>query len=112
MRVVVMGFTVLVLVYALNTEATIFQMVENAYKVTLVAAFVPLVAGLYWSRANALGAMAAMFGGLATWLAMEALAPDAAVPPQLAGVLVSAAGMVIGSLWPTRARQEAAAGRA
>ena len=105
MRAVVVGFTGLVLAYALNTEASIFQMVENAYKVTLVAAFVPLVAGLYWKRANSTGGMAAMFGGLATWLATQTFAPEAAVPPQLAGVLASAAGMVAGSLWPQRAGQ-------
>ncbi len=69
----------------------------------------PLVAGIYWPRANALGGMAAMFAGLATWLLMEAFAADAPVPPQLAGVLASAAGMAIGSLWPTRTGEAGAA---
>lgn len=100
MRLVVIGFTALVVLYTVNTDATIFGMVENAYKVTLVAAFVPLVSGLYWRRANSAGGMAASFGGLAVWLAMEAFHPDGAVPPQLAGVVASAAGMMIGSWWP------------
>jgi SSS family solute:Na+ symporter len=102
MQAVVLGFTGIVLTYALNTEATIFQMVESAYQVTLVSAFVPLAAGIFWKRANALGGMAAMFAGLAVWIGMHLFAPEAAVPPQLAGLLASIAGMVIGSYWPAR----------
>jgi Na+/proline symporter len=75
-------------------------MVENAYKVTLVAAFVPLAAGLYWRRATTQGALLASLGGLATWIAMELFASDLMVPPQFAGLLASIAGMVIGSLLP------------
>src|SRR5262249_25522735 len=43
MRIVVLCFTVMVTVFALNSHLSIYKMVENAYKVTLVAAFVPLV---------------------------------------------------------------------
>src|SRR5665811_873080 len=57
MRMVVLCFTVMVTLFALNTDASIYKMVENAYKVTLVAAFVPLAFGLYWHRATSLGAM-------------------------------------------------------
>ena len=35
----------------------------NAYKVTLVTAFVPLFAGLYWKRANIQGALFAVVTG-------------------------------------------------
>jgi uncharacterized membrane protein YphA (DoxX/SURF4 family) len=42
MRVVVLVFTAIVTIFAMNTESSIYKMVENAYKVTLVAAFVPL----------------------------------------------------------------------
>ena len=52
MRTVLVCFTALVLAFALNTDATIFKMVESAYKVTLVSAFIPLFAGLYWQRAT------------------------------------------------------------
>jgi len=107
MQAVVVGFTALVLVYALNTDASIFKMVENAYKVTLVAAFVPLAAGVYWKRANSTGGMVSMFGGLAVWLSMEAFAPGAPVPPQLAGLIASILGMIVGSYWPTPRRHAA-----
>lgn len=100
MRVVVACFAVIVTLFSLNTEATIYQMVVGAYKVTLVSAFVPLVCGLYWRRATTQGALASILLGFLVWLPLEIALPDALVPPQLAGVLASAAGMVAGSLLP------------
>jgi len=112
MRAVVAGFAVTVTVFALNSSSGIYEMVGNAYKVTLVGAFVPLVAGLYWKRANSQGALLSIAFGMATWLAMEAVAPEALVPPQLAGFAVAVVWMVIGSLMPslrTATRAQAAA---
>jgi len=100
MRVVVAVFALAVTLFALNSDSTIYEMVVGAYKITLVAAFVPLVSGLYWKRATTQGALAAILGGLATWLALEAVAPEGFVPPQLAGVVASALAMVLGSLAP------------
>jgi SSS family solute:Na+ symporter len=100
MRVVVLVFTAIVTMFAMNTESSIYKMVENAYKVTLVAAFVPLAFGLYWKRATGQGALASIVLGLASWIILEIVAPDALWPPQLVGVLVSLGGMVIGSLAP------------
>lgn len=101
MRSVLIAFAGVVLLFALNSEASIFKMVESAYKVTLVAAFVPLLAGLYWPRATTQGAMLAIVAGLGTWLTLEGVAtPDQVWPPQLVGVLVAAGGMVVGSLLP------------
>ncbi len=97
-RIVVVAFTALVLVFALQSTSSIFQMVENAYKVTLVSAFVPLVAGMFWRRATTLGARCSIVLGLACWLVLEWLAPKGIVPPQLAGLVASGAGMIIGSL--------------
>jgi Na+/proline symporter len=99
-RAVVVCFTLLVTGYAVYTDATIHKMVENAYKITLSAAFTPLVFGLYWRRATTQGAAAAIVAGLATWITLELTAPDALFPPQLSGLLASVAGMVIGSLLP------------
>lgn len=100
MQAVVLGFTVLVMIYALNTEASIFHMVENAYKVTLVTAFVPLVFGLFWSRATRQGALFAILAGFVVWVACETFAPEAVIRPQLAGLLASISGMLLGSLLP------------
>ncbi|MBI1965698.1 MAG: hypothetical protein HYS46_05565 [Betaproteobacteria bacterium] len=38
--------------------------------------------------------------GIASWMLMEIFDADAAVPPQLAGLLASIAGMIAGSLLP------------
>jgi Na+/proline symporter len=101
MRIVTLVFTLLVTLYAVNSEASIFEMVENAYQVTLVAAFVPLVFGIFWRRATNQGALAAIFLGAGVWVACLLGAPeDAVLPPQIAGLLASLAGMVAGSLMP------------
>ncbi len=104
MRIVVVVFAVGVTLYALwavGKETGIHQMVENAYKVTLVMAFTPLVAGIYWKRANGQGAVFAIILGLLTWIPMEILAPEGDIPPQFAGFIMSVAGMIAGSLLPT-----------
>ncbi len=98
MRVVIVCFTILVTGFALSTEASIYKMVENAYKVTLVGAFVPLVCGLYWKRATNLGATLAIILGLLVWIGFEAFKSDGVMPPQLAGLVASFAGMLVGSL--------------
>jgi Na+/proline symporter len=64
---------------------------------------VPLLAGLFWRGASTAGAAAAAGAGLATWLACAALAPDALVPPNLAGLLAAATAMVLASTLSRRA---------
>ncbi len=103
-RVVVAIFAVGVTLYALwSLEAAtgIHQMVENAYKITLATAFVPLFAGLFWSRANNTGAGTSIILGLIVWLVMEFVAPEASLPPQFAGFIASIVGMFVGSYLPT-----------
>ena len=101
MRTVTLSFTVLVTIYAMYSKASIFKMVENAYQVTLVMAFIPLVCGLYWRRATNQGALASIFCGVSTWLALLIFGPpEPFVPAQLAGLIASAFGMVAGSLLP------------
>jgi Na+/proline symporter len=100
MRVVVLVFTVIVTVFAMNTESSIYKMVENAYKITLVAAFVPLAFGLYWKAATRQGALCAIVLGLSSWIMLEIFASEGLWPPQLVGVLLSVSGMILGSLAP------------
>jgi solute:Na+ symporter, SSS family len=123
MRVTVFVFTLLVLAFALFSEDTIFGMVENAYKITLAGAFVPLIVGPLWKRANTQGALFSIFFGIGAWLLAEylvseggsdvtlaqsmglasygyALIETGAVPAQLVGVLASFLGMAAGSLLP------------
>src|SRR3990170_6547710 len=86
MRAVVVCFTFAVTLFALNSTSSIYEMVGNAYKVTLVVAFIPLVCGLYWKRANSQGALFAIIAGLSSWLLLEIFNPEGLWPPQLAGL--------------------------
>jgi SSS family solute:Na+ symporter len=101
-RGVVVCFAFLVTGYSVLNDSSIQKMVENAYKVTLVAAFIPLVCGLYWKRATTQGAALAIVAGLGTWLGCEFVSPDALLPPQLSGFIAAALGMLFGSLMPQR----------
>jgi SSS family solute:Na+ symporter len=90
----------------MNSDASIFEMVENAYQVTLVMAFVPLAAGVYWKRSNNQGALVSIFCGLAVWLSLSIFGPeDPFVPAQFAGLFASAAGMMVGSYLPNVVRK-------
>ncbi len=94
---VLVTFTLGALLFALNSKSTMYEMVQNAYKVTLVSCVVPLAAGIFWKRANVPGAVLAVIFGLGTWIAAEFIAPEATLPPQLAGLVASLFGMVMGT---------------
>ena len=109
MRVTVLVFSALVLVYAIGMQgSSIYEMVSGAYQVTLVGAFVPLVFGLYWPRATTQGALLAIAAGLAVWLTLLLTPAGEAFPAQLAGVLASLAGMLVGSTLPQAIRNQKA----
>jgi len=103
MRICLVCFTILVLIYALNSQSTIFGMVESAYKITLAGAFVPLFFGAFWKRATNQGALAAIIGGISTWVLIEVFVGEKSlVPPQLIGLGVSIIGMLAGSILPQK----------
>ena len=106
MRITIVCFACIVLGFALWSNASIFKMVENAYKITLAGAFVPLFFGAFWKRSTTQGALCAIFGGLLSWIMVELLiGEESLVPPQLIGLGVSMLGMVLGSLLPQRVPQ-------
>jgi SSS family solute:Na+ symporter len=101
MRVTVLVFSALVLLYAIQMQgSSIYEMVSGAYQVTLVGAFIPLLFGLYWAKATTQGAIFSIALGLSTWLLLLMTPAGEEFPAQLAGVLASLAGMLIGSLAP------------
>ncbi|HET7731637.1 MAG TPA: sodium:solute symporter family protein [Usitatibacter sp.] len=100
LRIVLVLFTAGVLIFALNNTSTMYEMVQNAYKVTLVGALVPLACGIYWHRASTQGATLSALAGLVVWAICEKFFAEALVPPQLVGLAAAAAGMVVGSLMP------------
>ncbi len=100
LRLVLISFTLAALLFALNSKRTMYDMIQNAYTVTLVSAFVPLAAGVLWRRANNAGAILSALLGLVAWLLADALAEDALVPPPLVGLGFSMFGMLLGSMIP------------
>ena len=100
LRVLLVTFTAAALLFALNSKSTMYEMVQNAYNVTLVAAFVPLLAGAFWKRASTQGALLSIVLGLACWQGAAQLAPDALVPANLVGLVASVIGMLLGTLAP------------
>ena len=101
MRITVLLFSTCVCLYAIASQGTpIYEMVSGAYQVTLVGAFVPLAAGLYWKRATTQGALVSIAVGLLGWLALMLTPAGEVFPAQLGGVLLAALGMWIGSLAP------------
>ena len=98
LRSVLVSFTLAALLFALNSKSTMYEMVQNAYKVTLVGAFVPLAAGIFWRRANNAGAIMSIVLGLVSWIAMEKFGDETIWPPQLVGLAFAILGMLVGSL--------------
>jgi len=105
MRTTIVVFTGGVLAYAIAMRGTpIYDLVSEAYQVTLVGAFVPLVLGLYWKRSTTQGAITSLAAGITVWVLFfpqvggEALSK--LFPGQLAGLLAAIVGMVAGSLAP------------
>jgi len=97
LRVVLATFALGALIFALNSRSTMYEMVQDSSGVTMVSCLVPLVAGLYWKRANIPGAVLSVVLGLAVWGGAELLDPDALLPPLLGGLLASIVGMLIGT---------------
>jgi solute:Na+ symporter, SSS family len=107
LRIVLVAFTLAALLFGLHSKSTMYEMVQNAYKVTMVGALVPLVAGLFWKRSTTAGAMTSILLGLSTWLLAEAFVTgwfsaeppkDVVWPTQFIGLGFALLGMVVGSL--------------
>lgn len=103
LRTVLIGVAVVATSISVNSESTMYEMVESGYKVTLVVAFVPLVCGIYWARATTQGAVFSILLSVPIWIGAEFLYSEESaelwrnVPPQLYGLAASIAGMLIGS---------------
>src|SRR5690606_6894192 len=100
LRTVLILFTVAALLFAINSQSTMYEMIQEAYSVTLVGALVPLAAGVFWKRATVQGALLSIIFGETVWLFCVNYSPEFLVPPQLVGVVAAIVGMVIGSLAP------------
>lgn len=100
-RITLVVFTCAALVFAVNSRSTMYEMVQNAYKVTMAGAFAPLAFGLFWKKTTTPGAAISIFMGLGSWIAMELLIKggmETIWPPQMVGLLFAIIGIVVGSL--------------
>ena len=107
LRVILVVVAVLSTTISVNSNATMYEMVEAGYSVTLVVAFVPLLCGIYWSRAKTQGAIFSILLAVPVWLGTKYGVFDKestqiwrCVPPQLYGLAASFLGMFAGSLMP------------
>lgn len=92
---------------SVTSNATMYEMVEAGYSVTLVTAFAPLALGIYWPKSSTQGAIVSFLFAVPVWLGTKYFFYDhtseeilRVVPPQLFGLAASFVGMFIGSLLP------------
>ncbi len=110
LRFVLVVFAAAATWQAVTSNATMYQMVQGAYSVTLVGALVPLALGIYWKQSTTQGALLAILCGMGVWgicLTLNSTEELTAqyemltiVPPQLCGLAASLIGMIVGSLGP------------
>lgn len=86
-------------------RGNIYELVGESSAFSLVSLFIPLIAGLYWKKANATGAICSMAFGMVGWmLAMwwtgggsETGSLWKQIPPMLYGLAASVVGMAVGT---------------
>lgn len=106
LRIILVLVAVVATTISVNSESTMYELVESGYSVTLVIAFVPLVCGIYWPRATTQGAVFSILLAVPVWIGCEFLHAEESeqlwrcVPPQLYGLAASFVGMLIGSMLP------------
>lgn len=106
LRCILVLVAVVATAISVNSESTMYEMVESGYSVTLVVAFVPLVFGIYWKRATTQGALVSILLAVPIWLIAEQYFLEESeqlwrcVPAQLYGLFASFVGMIIGSMLP------------
>ncbi len=90
LAVPVFGFTALAIALYVRT---IYSLMLDAVSITLVCMAAPLIAGIWWSKANRCGTLTGMIAGVMTWLVSGRLFPT--LPADLFGLLASALGLLI-----------------
>jgi Na+/proline symporter len=78
-------------------QGDVYELVGSAYSITLVSALVPLTFGLYWKKANNLGALLAIIFGFITWQYLGHTLPEEYVDAStIVGFGMSIVGMLLG----------------
>jgi Na+/proline symporter len=96
MRYAVIGIAIISAIIAMSGQ-TIYELVGQSSALSLVSLFVPLIAGLYWKRASAMGALLSIVLGFLVWGWFEFVSPGE-YPSLIYGLATSFVAMVAGSL--------------
>ncbi len=104
-RASVLGFFIIIMMFVAykyeNEEANIFGMVENAYKITLAWAFVPLAMAIFLKKVHTISAIISMVVGVWTWISLEFyiwMESIYSMPPHFFWFLMAIVGFVLGQM--------------
>ncbi len=82
-------------------RSNIYKLVGDSSVLSLVTLLAALVFGLYWRKANSIGAILSMITGFFTWIVFEFIY-DTQLPSLVPATIVSIVSLVVGSLtWNT-----------
>lgn len=101
----VVGFFLIIVAFVsykyYHEEARIFEMVENAYKITLAGAFVPLAMAIIHKRVHTISALLSMIVGIGVWVSFEfylGFEEIYSMPPHFFAFLMAIIGYYAGTL--------------
>lgn len=101
-RLTLVMVTLFVCLFALFSQNSIHELVEDSGKVTMVIVFFPLILGMFWEKTSYVGVFAGSVLSTVVWLAMIAYQDIGGVPlmvaPEIIGFMVSFIVIVLGSL--------------
>jgi Na+/proline symporter len=85
-------------------NSNIYELVGESSALSLVSLFVPMVAGIYWKRANTIGALLSIFGGMLIWLLC--LSIETEINALVYGLGASILGMLLGGFFFNKQRKK------
>lgn len=83
----------------------IYRLCQEAWGVLLVGLAAPMIAGVYWKRANTKGAVAGALAGITSWISFKIFLPEN-YPHNLMGFLASSLALIVIS-WTTQKKEGA-----
>ncbi|MEN9959204.1 MAG: hypothetical protein RLZZ474_1448 [Bacteroidota bacterium] len=89
-------FITLACIWMAVSRQNIFELVGEASAFSLVSLFIPLNAGLWWKKANAMGSHLSMLLGLCIWAYFHFVQPSE-IPAIWFGLLASVFGLLVGT---------------
>lgn len=100
-RLTLVMVTLFVCLFALFSQNSIHELVEDSGKVTMVIVFFPLILGMFWERASYVGVLAGVILSTVVWLTAIAYQDITGMPlmvaPEIIGFTVSLVVIVVGS---------------